>query len=427
MRKIQRCINLDWLEVTALEPISQPHDPDYFRACGLVVSCRDYGTRVWSEVFTIDGSDGLPFVEVRRKPKSEVIACNVTHLRFVNRVCYFPDAAQVMTNFLEAYNYEFHSIYRVDVCLDFEYFDHGDKPADFMRRLMAGRYAKINQANIHAHGSDDWSGRVWNSVSWGAPSSDIGTKFYNKTLELYDPITKQYTKPYIRQAWEECGLVDDYVTVTKKKEDGTLYHPEIWRVEFSIRSSVKKWFTMKLDGNEKAYQSIQNTLDMYVGRDRLLVLFAALAQHYFHFKYALRTYKFYEEGHTSGYAVRKDRCPDKLLFEWKSINETYKVAKEAVSGSGSPSRQLVTLLARLKQFRDTAINVEVKKSCNIIIDYLEHRVRQEDTACPLSKEEISALQYAMKIHSRHPKYDPAYLIKLARLQMKLRDDIDPFF
>ena len=427
MKKIQRCINLDWLEVTALEPISQPHDPDYFRACGLVVSCRDYGTRVWSEVFTIEGSDGMPFVEVRRKPKSEVIACNVVHLRFVNRVCYFPDAAQVMTNFLEAYNYEFHSIYRVDVCLDFEYFDHGDKPADFMRRFMAGRYAKINQANIHAHGSDDWSGRVWNSVSWGAPSSDIGTKFYNKTLELYDPITKQYTKPYIRQAWQECGLVDDYVTVTKKKEDGTLYHPEIWRVEFSIRSSVKKWFTMKLDGNEKAYQSIQNTLDMYVGRDRLLVLFAALAQHYFHFKYSLKTYKFYEEGHTSGYAVRKDRCPDKILFEWKSINETYKVAKEAVSGSGSPSRQLITLLARLKQFRDTTINVEIKQSCTIIIDYLENRVRQEDTSCPLSKEEISALQYAMKIHTRHPQYDPAYLIKLAKLQMKLRDEIDPFF
>lgn len=427
MKKIQRCINLDWLEVTALEPIDQPHDAEYFRACGLVLSCRDYGTRVWSEVFTIDGSDGLPFVEVRRKPKSDVIACNVVHLRFVNRVCYFPDAAKIMADFLDTYHYEFHSIYRVDVCLDFEYFDHGDKPADFMRRFMAGRYAKINQANIHAHGSDDWSGRVWNSVSWGSPTSDIGTKFYNKTLELYDPITKQYAKPYIRQAWQESGLVDDYVTVTKKKENGTLYHPEIWRVEFSIRSSVKKWFTMKLDGNEKAYQSVQNTLAMYVGRDRLLVMFAALSQHYFHFKYSLKTYKFYEEGHSSGYAVRKDRCPDKLLFDWKSVHETYKVAKESVSGSGSPSRQLVTLLARLKQFRDTTINMEIKKSCNIIIDYLEHRVRQEDTACPLSKEEISALQYAMKIHTRHPQYDPAYLIKLARLQMKLRDDIDPFF
>ena len=427
MRTINRCINIDWLEVTALEPITSPRDPEFFQARGLVVSVRDYGTRVWGEVFTIEGSDHLPFIEVRRAPKSEVIACNVTHLRFVNRVCYFPDAARLMAQFMEAYNYDFLSIYRVDICLDFECFDFGDKPADFMRRFMSGRYAKINQANIHAHGSDDWSGRVWNSVSWGAPTSDIGTKFYNKTLELFDPITKQYAKPYIRQAWQECGLIDDYVTVTKKKADGTLYHPEIWRVEFSIRSSVKNWFTMKLDGDEKAYQSVRNTLDMYDSRDKLLVMFAALSQHYFHFKHSLKTYNFYKEGHSSGNAIRKDRCPDKMLFDWHTIQQTYKVAREAVSGASSPSKQLVTLLARLKTFRDTTINQEVKQSATIIIDYLEHRVRHEETATPLSREEINALQYAMKIHTRHPQFDPAYLLKLARLQMKLRDDIDPFF
>lgn len=427
MKTISRCINLDWLEVTALEPITSPRDPEFFQARGLVVSVRDYGTRVWGEVFTIEGSDHLPFIEVRRAPKSEVIACNVVHLRFVNRVCYFPNAARLMAQFMEAYNYDFLSIYRVDICLDFECFDFGDKPADFMRRFMSGRYAKINQANIHAHGSDDWSGRVWNSVSWGSPTSDIGTKFYNKTLELFDPITKQYAKPYIRQAWQESGLIDDYVTVTKKKPDGTLYHPEIWRVEFSIRSSVKNWFTMKLDGDEKAFQSVRNTLDMYDSRDKLLVMFAALSQHYFHFKHSLKTYNFYKEGHSSGNAIRKDRCPDKMLFDWHTIQQTYKVAREAVSGAGSPSKQLVTLLARLKTFRDTTINQEVKQSATIIIDYLEHRVRQEETATPLSREEINALQYAMKIHTRHPQFDPAYLIKLARLQMKLRDDIDPFF
>lgn len=427
MKTINRCINLDWLEVTALEPITSPRDPEFFQARGMVVSVRDYGTRVWGEVFTIEGSDHLPFIEVRRAPKSEVIACNVVHLRFVNRVCYFPDAARLMAQFMEAYNYDFLSIYRVDICLDFECFDFGDKPADFMRRFMSGRFAKINQANIHAHGSDDWSGRVWNSVSWGSPTSDIGTKFYNKTLELFDPITKQYAKPYIRQAWQESGLIDDYVTVTKKKPDGTLYHPEIWRVEFSIRSSVKNWFTMKLDGNEKAFQSVRNTLDMYDSRDKLLVMFAALSQHYFHFKHSLKTYNFYKEGHSSGNAVRKDRSPDKMLFDWHTIQQTYKVAREAVSGGSSPSKQLVTLLARLKTFRDTTINNEVKQSATIIIDYLEHRVRQEETASPLSREEIDALQYAMKIHTRHPQFDPAYLIKLARLQMKLRDDIDPFF
>lgn len=143
-----RCVNLDWLEVCCCEPIDQPHDAEYFRACGWLVVEREYGTRVWGQMFTIEGTDHLPFLEVRREPKSQVIAVNICHLRFVNRVCYFENAAQLMSQFIDRYGYTFHHITRVDICLDFEYFDYGDLPRDFMRRFMQGKYSKINQANI---------------------------------------------------------------------------------------------------------------------------------------------------------------------------------------------------------------------------------------------------------------------------------------
>ena len=51
MDKPTRCINVDWLEVYALEPIDQPHNADYFRACGFEVMQRDYGTRIYEEMF----------------------------------------------------------------------------------------------------------------------------------------------------------------------------------------------------------------------------------------------------------------------------------------------------------------------------------------------------------------------------------------
>lgn len=410
-----------------MEPIAEPHDAEYFRSCGWVVIERDYGTRVWGQMFTLEGEDHLPFLEIRREPKSEIIAHNVAHLRFVNRVCYFPNAAQLMHEFIVNYGYVFQRIARVDICLDLEKFDYGDYPKDFMRRFMEGKYSKINQANISAHGSDQWDGRVWNSLSWGSPSSDIGTKFYNKTLELYDPVTKKYGKPYIRQAWYLAGLVDDASQVIKYKPDGTPYTPEIWRIEFSIRSSVKNWFLIHLDGKEKQRQSIRNTLDMYDSSEKIMILFASLSEHYFHFKHLIKRYDFYQEGHTDGYALRKDRCPDKLLFNWKSQTYLYKVAKESIATSERVDTTLARLLSQLKQFRDTTQDTAIKKSAQVIIDYLEYRISHYDQTNPVNRHDMKILQMALRNHQDMPWIDPAILLRMAKEEMNLRDKIDPFF
>lgn len=424
---IERCINLDWLEVCALEPITKPLDAEYFRSCGLVVHEREYGSKVWRSIFTIEDGGGHAFLEVRREPKSEIIAPNITHLRLVNRYCYFEDAPDIIQAFMDTHGYEFHHITRVDICLDFEYFDYGDKPREFMRRYIEGKFSKINQANVHAHGTDEWAGRVWNSVSWGAPSSDVGTKFYNKTLELYDPVTKHYGKPYIREAWQATHLVDDMTTMTKRGQDGELYTPEIWRVEFSIRSSVRKWFCIELGGRSRNKQSIRNTLDMYNSKPKLLILFASLADHYFHFKHLIKRYKFYEEGHTDGYAIGKYKCPDKLLFKWKDTQLFYKIEKEHISGNNKPDRQNTRLLGMLKEFRDTTLNREVKASASVIITYLEDNIARQDIANNLTRADIEALRLALAQHIKHPHLDPAKLIKMAKDELAMRDEIDPFY
>ena len=424
---IERCINLDWLEVCALEPIARPLDADYFRSCGLVVLEREYGSKVWRDIFTIEDNYGHAFIEVRRAPKSEIIAPNIAHLRLVNRYCYFEDAPDIMQAFIEHHGYEFHHITRVDICMDFEYFDYGDKPRDFMRRYIEGKFSKINQANVSAHGSDEWAGRVWNSVSWGAPSSDIGTKFYNKTLELYDPVTKQYGKPYIRQAWQAAHIIDNIHNCTKHDKRGELYTVEVWRVEFSIRSSVRKWFCIELDGKQKNKQSIRNTLDMYNSKSKLLIIFASLAEHYFHFKHLIKRYKFYEEGKTDGYPLRKDRCPDKLLFRWKDSQAFYKIEKEHISGNNKPDRCNTRLLGMLKEFRDKTFDKSVKTSATVIINYLEENISRQDIANNLTRQDIEALRLALSRHMKNPSIDPAKLIAMAREELAIRDAIDPFY
>lgn len=425
--KQARCINLDWLEVHCLEPNNQPRDADFFRSLGLIVNERPYGTRVYREMFTIDGTDGLPLIEVRRNPASQGIGgihlAEECHLRLTNRACYLDNAAQVMSEFIATYGYTFNRISRVDICLDFERFDSGDRPQDFLRRYMQQKYAKINQGNIHAHGTDNWSALNWNSVSWGAPSSDIGTKFYNKTLELYNQHDNTYSKPYIRYAWLKCGLIDDMQHVTKQV-DGNSITAQIWRVEFSIRSSVKKWFAIELNGKRKAYQSIRNTLDCYSDRSRLLTIFASLCNHYFHFKYLLKRYDFYRDGHTNGKATSKYKSPDKVLFYWNDQQLVYTVGRESEKiGDGRNSiKPLNTLVNKLKHYRETHHGQDIHRACTILIEAMESEAIRADMTRPWSYEEIKALQIALRQAQDNPTHDVSVLLHEIKEFLRINDN-----
>lgn len=411
----QRCVNLDWLEVHCLEPYGDPHDAEYFRRAGLTVMERDYGTRVYKEMFTVNDALGNPFVEVRRAPYSTGYAGihdeRECHLRLVNAACYLDNAADLMQQFIDTYHYEFNRITRVDICLDFERFDEGDDPAVFLSRYLRQVYSKINQGNITAHGADRWNGQVWNSVSWGSPTSAIGTKFYNKTMELYDPATGTYRKPHIRYAWLKCGLIDDFHKVLKRKDDG-YYTPQIWRVEFSIRSSVKKWFAIELNGEAKHYQSIRNTLDMYDCREKLLTLFASLQQHYFHFKH-------YDK------EQRKDRCPDKVLFKWNGMQVTYKVGRDdtlSILGEGAKqSKPYDTLLKKLRLYQQEKPQKDIVEACQVIIRAIEGDYLRSDLRNPFSSHELLALQRALSMKASGDDTDVVVLMQEVKNLLKLND------
>lgn len=372
-----RCINLDWLEVFCFE-IGEPHDADYFRRAGFVVDVREYGTRIYNQMFTLLGDDGHPLLEVRRSPKSLLMPQQATHLRLVNRSCYFDNAADVMAQFIDRYDYTFQRISRVDICLDFVRFDDNTLPRVFMQRYMRGKFSKINQANIRAHGSDNWTGRVWNSVSWGSPSSMIGTKFYNKTLELYDPKTDSYGKPYIRYAWFNAGLIDNIDRCTLNNEQ-----QEIWRVEFSIKSSVKRWSVIELDGKSKHYQSLHNTLDCYDCKDKLLTMFAALQQHYFHFKRYVM-------------GQRKDRCPDRRLFNFNIAQTLVKPEHPETLSQRKPDAQLLVLIKNLRNYILVADSREARHLSTQLLGLLEKLQLRQELENPASYRELIALQTLMQ-------------------------------
>lgn len=394
-----RCVNLDWLEVFCIEDTrNYPHDVAYFTSRGIEAVARSYGTRIYDEMFTIYDADHLPIIEVRRAPCGRdnplafhVLDHNACHIRLHNRTCYRDDAAVFLQSFLMQHGFIYQRISRVDLCLDFERFDSGDDPLKFLIRYMAGKYSKINQANIAAHGKDLWDGRAFNSVSWGSPKSAVSTKFYNKTLELREG----RDKPYIRQAWALAGLVDDFVNLTKRKADGTIYNPTIWRVEFSIRSSVKGWaVTEDFTHAKRKIISMRNNLGNYATRPQLLDVFASLASKYFHFK------KFIPD-------KRKDRCPDKVLFRFNEQNCFYAV--EHVATSRPAEAELEALRRRLEHYRLRCVDPAMLKAVSTLLDCIDDRRVINAAARPWSATEVELLRrlvaYRINNQSSRPVAD----------------------
>ena len=376
----KRCVNLDWLEVHCREPIGQPHNADYFRDHGCEVQEREYGTRVYKEMFTIMGTDGLPAIEVRRNPSSQglngIHDAEETHIRLNNRLCYFDDCAILLKKFLDFHHYTDVRISRIDICLDFVRFDFGDDPQKFVRRYLKHQYAKINQGDINVHGKDAWEGQEWNSLKWGNPLSIVSTKMYNKTLELKDHKSGLYGKPYIRQAWYICGFIDDMQRVTK---DGELVN--VWRVEFSVKSPKANWATIELNGHPKEKYSLPNSLEVYTNRLDILTAFASLSRHYFRFKK-------YKKG------VRKDRCEDKKLFDFSEVQNVYKLTNERnICGNGHKDMtKFNRLLQLLQEYDMTRFNSETKNAAQTLINYLKEDMINADLISPWDEQERAIMR-----------------------------------
>ena len=376
-----RCVNIDWLEVHVLEDNSlYPCDVDFFIRHGWQVNRRDYGTRVYNEMFTLLDKEGQPFLEIRRNPKSDnslqgILDPLSCHIRLVNRYCYFDNAVTVLRDFLAKYSYTFRRIYRIDICLDFEKFDLGDYPQKFVTRYLAHKYSKINQCNRTTHGTDKWAGCEDNYISWGNPKSMVSTKLYNKSKELREV----HDKPYIRQSWWACGLVDNPMTCTKRDREGKEYKPEIWRVEFSVHAGSAGWCIIEdCNGAKRKLKSMEHRLDNYDTREKILQVFASLAHHYFHFKV-------FEPDQ------RKDRCKDKVLFVWKfDRDQVYKLERVAQQTPISQDNEI--LRRRLMKFAASHTMPEIGKAIQVLLKQIDDESLRKLTSNEYNNEEFLFLR-----------------------------------
>lgn len=425
-----RCVNIDWLEVSCEESNAvYPCNAEYFRSQGYFVHERDYGTRVWGEVFTIEDNEGHDWIEVRRNPPSgdsefkglTEFSCR---LRLVNAQCYHKDCVQLLREFMLRHDYIFKAIFRIDICYDFEYFDYGDQPSRFARRILERKYRKINQCKIHAIGDDRWSDYDWETLSWGSPTSMVSTKFYNKSKEIETVSTE---KVYIPYAWFLSGLIDNPISRTKIDAHGKEYKPEIWRVEFSMKSKAKRWLVIEdVSGKRMKKTEIPHTLDLYDAPDKLWRRFQDLAFHYFHFKVA--RYKEVRKGLTrpllsepshaeDRQPIRKSLCPDKLLFRWDKDHQFEQL--DMKMRSAKPNNTMEILRRHLQDYRAQTEDVKQREAADIILEVLEREDLRRYTPKQVMSE-IYALQETLRIRMRYPEKNLVHT--LAEIQKSFFDD-----
>lgn len=381
--KKTRCVNIDWLEVYVLEPNDRfPMNAEYYRRQGYYVKEREYGTRIYNEMFTIQDELSNDLIEIRRNPASGSSNFNglceqSSHIRLPNWMLYQGNPVQFLRDFLLKHDYIFKRIYRIDICYDFEYFDSGDRPDRFIRRYLEGKFRKINQCQMTAHGFDAWERCDYNSLSWGSPSSMVGTKLYNKTMELRQA---KNDKPWIKTAWMLDGLIDNPCSMTKRDTNGELYHPDIWRVEFSMKSEADGWCVIEMQNGKKVKkQAIPHRLEQFDAKDKIWKRFQDLAYHYFHFKH--KEYVGAQNGLAYEALVsvdsdverrpkRKDRCRDKVLFYWDKGHEFTQLT--SAPGKSKPRNTDDILRRRLQQYKLEHPEPKIRDACDLLLKNIEH-------------------------------------------------------
>lgn len=245
------CISVDWLQVYCLNNLSDVPSVGYGNCRKFTAEKLDRLTPLWTEVYVIKHNN-VEVAEYCRFPRSSALDQKGCTIKLHNRVLYSAQFIDVLKQVMEFLDVKYVGVTRLDLCYDcnylrghrsvhdflFQYFVHAPYCSGHIIR-NGSRKVQIN-ATRTTHGATTIS-----AMRWGSKSSAVGVYCYNKSLELIEV----HDKPWIREAWEKSGLVNDYDTQgwqslddrekQKKIDSGhsaDYIKKSVWRFEISIKS-----------------------------------------------------------------------------------------------------------------------------------------------------------------------------------------------
>lgn len=219
---MKRIINLDWLAVYCLSSSAWAHEKVLLNL-GFQLQIRGDGTRHFHRLYDVIDKNGEPFLEIQDTPKSLKINGgiwkeNAMLIKVYNKQLYKEETVDRLYSVLLRCGIKVKSISRLDIAMDFNYFDNHIHPQTLIREFMNDKLWYLFVKKFYCIGKQSFT-QTYEYLRFGSSKSSYSVYLYNKSRELKE----QKDKPYIRDIWEQVGLNQS----------------DVWRLEISLRTDAK--------------------------------------------------------------------------------------------------------------------------------------------------------------------------------------------
>lgn len=325
------CISVDWLQVCCYSNnLAYLLNNDYYNKADSLpywLELQPLETRSFARfirVYTKVGNDWRYCADILAVPRSTMLNSNIVLVKIHNRFLYSQNYIKLLYNICDTFKLSIKGLTRLDLCYDCNSFHGGLKPHKFIKEFVTAEFDspryiyKVGAKQFRVYGGKSVSSATkFSGIEFGSGKSSKRCYIYDKTREL----AEVKDKPWIRQYWQQNGLISDSKT-------------HVYRAEISI----------KCDGMDLLNMS---TGELFKLSPEYLRSQPAIEK-LFHF-YAARMFRFHRKGkHT------RVRDYDRIeLFENSPII-TCKPKKVCVNAdTGRTEKICVSTLSRLScQYSD---------------------------------------------------------------------------
>lgn len=325
------CISVDWLQVCCYSNnLAFLLNNDYYNKVDSLpywLELQPLETRSFARfirVHTKVGNDWRYCADILAVPRSTMLNSNIVLVKIHNRFLYNQNYIKLLYNICDTFKLSIKGLTRLDLCYDCNSFHGGLKPHKFIKEFVTAEFDspryiyKVGAKQFRVYGGKSVSSATkFSGIEFGSGKSSKRCYIYDKTREL----AEVKDKPWIRQYWQENGLISDEKT-------------HVYRAEISI----------KCDGMDLLNMS---TGELFKLSPEYLQSQPAIEK-LFHF-YAARMFRFHRKGkHT------RVRDYDRIeLFENSPII-TCKPKKVCVNAdTGRTEKICVSILSKLScQYSD---------------------------------------------------------------------------
>lgn len=226
------CISVDWLQVCCYSNnLAYLLNNDYYNKVDSLpywLELQPLETRNFARfirVYTKVGNDWRYCADILAVPRSSMLNSNIVLVKIHNRFLYSQNYIKLLYNICATFKLSIKGLTRLDLCYDCNSFHGGLKPHKFIKEFVTAEFDspryiyKVGAKQFRVYGGKSVSSTTkFTGIEFGSGKSSKRCYIYDKTRELEEV----KDKPWIRQYWQQNGLISDSKT-------------HVYRAEISIK------------------------------------------------------------------------------------------------------------------------------------------------------------------------------------------------